>query len=410
MNRVVVTGGSVITPIGHDWPTIKKRLKQKKSGITRMDEWEKYKRLHTKLAAPVEWTPPDYPRKVTRGMGKVALMAVHASEMALKCAGLLDSPVLTNGDSGVSFGSSTGNVNALLDFYSMLTTNDIQGITATTYIRSMPQTCAVNIALFFGLTGRLLTSNTACTAGSLAIGLGFEAIKFGHQKVMVCGGAEELNPTGSAVFDTLYATSIKNDTPHLTPRPFDKDRDGLVIGEGAGTIILEELEHALQRKSHIYAELVGFGTNTDGKHITQPDKNTMEKAMREALKSAEIDPDQIAYVNGHGTATHHGDIAESHATYNCFQRAVPISTQKSYMGHTLGACGAIESWLAINMMNDNWFAPNLNLENVDPACAQIDYITGQGRVMEARYIMCNNFAFGGINTSLVFRRWGLEQS
>jgi 3-oxoacyl-[acyl-carrier-protein] synthase II len=405
INRVVVTGGSVITPIGHDWHTIEKQLKQKKSGIKRMAEWEKYKRLNTKLAAPIEWTTPEYPRKKTRGMGKVALIAVHSSEKALIDAGLVDSPILVKGESGVSYGSSTGNVDALLDFYSMLTTNDIQGITATTYIRSMPQTCAVNIAVFFGLTGRLLTSNTACTAGSLAIGLGFEAIKYGQQKVMICGGAEELNPTGSAVFDTLFATSVKNDTPQLTPRPFDKDRDGLVIGEGAGTIILEELNHALKRGVHIYAELVGFGTNTDGKHITQPDKRTMEIALRKALKSADLDPGQIDYVNGHGTATQHGDIAESHATYNCFKRSIPINSQKSYIGHTLGACGAIESWLAINMMNNNWFAPNINLDNVDPACAPLDYITGEGRAIEAQYIMCNNFAFGGINTSLIFRRW-----
>jgi len=404
-NRIVVTGGSVLTPIGHDWPTIEKNLRQKKSGIVRMDEWKKYRHLNTNLAAPIQWTQPEYSRKKTRGMGKVALMAVNSSERAIQHAGLLDSPELINGETGVSYGSSTGNVDALLDFYSMLTTNDIQGITATTYIRSMPQTCAVNIALFFGLTGRLLTSNTACTAGSLAIGLGFEAIKYGHQKIMVCGSAEELNPTGSAVFDTLYATSTRNDTPHLTPRPFDKDRDGLVIGEGAGTIILEELNHALERGAKIYAEIIGFGTNTDGNHITQPNKKTMEIAMRLALKNAGLDPSRIDYVNGHGTATQRGDIAESHATYNCFGRAIPINTQKGYIGHTLGACGAIESWLAINMMNNDWFAPNLNLDHVDPACAPLDYITGEGRDMHVTYLMCNNFAFGGINTSLIFRRW-----
>ncbi len=370
-----------------------------------MDEWKKYRHLNTNLAAPIQWTQPEYSRKKTRGMGKVALMAVNSSERAIQHAGLLDSPELINGETGVSYGSSTGNVDALLDFYSMLTTNDIQGITATTYIRSMPQTCAVNIALFFGLTGRLLTSNTACTAGSLAIGLGFEAIKYGHQKIMVCGSAEELNPTGSAVFDTLYATSTRNDTPHLTPRPFDKDRDGLVIGEGAGTIILEELNHALERGAKIYAEIIGFGTNTDGNHITQPNKKTMEIAMRLALKNAGLDPSRIDYVNGHGTATQRGDIAESHATYNCFGRAIPINTQKGYIGHTLGACGAIESWLAINMMNNDWFAPNLNLDHVDPACAPLDYITGEGRDMHVTYLMCNNFAFGGINTSLIFRRW-----
>jgi 3-oxoacyl-[acyl-carrier-protein] synthase II len=403
--RVVVTGGSAITPIGREWPAIEKNLREKKSGIKRMDEWDKYKHFNTRLGAPADWSAPEYPRKKIRGMGRVALLAVNSAETALLSAKLLNAAILTSGEAGVSYGSSTGSVDALLDFYSMLINNDVKGITATTYIRSMPQTCAVNIGVFFGLCGRLLTTNTACTAGSLAIGLGFEAIKFGQQRVMVCGGAEALNPTGAAVFDTLYATSTMNTTPHLTPRPFDKNRDGLVIGEGAGTLILEELDHAVNRGATIYAELVGFGTNTDGDHITQPNKRTMEIALRLALKSAELEPDQIDYVNGHGTATKHGDVAESHATYNCFRRAIPINTQKSYIGHTLGACGAIESWLAINMMNTNWFAPNLNLEEVDPACAPLDYITGSGREMKTRYIMCNNFAFGGINTSLIFRRW-----
>jgi 3-oxoacyl-[acyl-carrier-protein] synthase II len=263
----------------------------------------------------------------------------------------------------------------------------------------------VNIGVFFGLCGRLLTTNTACTAGSMPIGLGYEAIRFGIQEVMVCGGADELNPTSAAVFDTLFATSLRNDTPHLTPRPYDRDRDGLVIGEGAAALVLEELEHARARGARIYAEVVGFGTNTDGDHITQPNKATMEIALRLALESGGLAPEQIDYVNGHGTATAQGDVAESWATYNCFRRAVPISSQKSYTGHTLGACGAIEAWLAIRMMNAGWFAPNINLENVDPACAPLDYIVGEGRALEARYIMSNNFAFGGINTSLIFKRW-----
>ena len=403
--RVVVTGGSVITPIGEEWETIRARLVARRSGVVRMGEWDAYAHMNTRLAAPALFTDPGHPRKKTRGMGRVALMAVKTAEAAFADAGLLGDPVLQSGACGVSFGSSTGNVDALLDFYSMLTASDVQRITATTYIRSMPQTCAVNIGVFFGLKGRLLTTNTACTAGSLSIGLGYEAIRFGMQKVMVCGGAEELNPTSSAVFDTLFAASVRNDTPHLTPRPYDRDRDGLVIGEGAGALVLEELEHALSRGARIYAEVAGFGTNTDGDHITQPNKTTMEIALRLALESGGLRPDDIDYVDGHGTATVHGDVAESWATYNCFRRAVPISSQKSYTGHTLGACGAIEAWLAIRMMNCGWFAPNLNLENVDPACAPLDYIVGEGRVMNARCIMSNNFAFGGINTSLIFKRW-----
>jgi 3-oxoacyl-[acyl-carrier-protein] synthase II len=338
-------------------------------------------------------------------MGRVALMAVKSAETALAEAGLLGNSELQSGACGVSFGSSTGNVDALLDYYSMLVVNDVRRITATTYIRSMPQTCAVNIGIFFGLNGRLLTTNTACTSGSLSIGMGYEAIRFGMQKLMVCGGADELSPTSSAVFDTLFATSVRNASPHLTPRPYDRDRDGLVIGEGAGVLILEELEHAQERGARIYAEVAGFGTNTDGDHITQPNKTTMEIALRLALESGGISPDEVDYVDGHGTGTAYGDIAESWATYNCFRRPVPISSQKSYMGHTLGACGAIEAWLAIRMMESGWFAPNINLDNVDPDCAPLNYVTDRGLTLNARYVMSNNFAFGGINTSLIFKRW-----
>jgi 3-oxoacyl-[acyl-carrier-protein] synthase II len=263
----------------------------------------------------------------------------------------------------------------------------------------------VNISVLLGLTGRLITTNTACTAGSLSIGYAAEAIANGEQDVMIAGGAEELNPTCSAVFDVLFATSVKNDTPKITPSSYDRDRDGLVVGEGAGSIILEEYEHAKARGAHIYAELVGFGTNTDGNHLTNPKKETMQIALELAMKKAGIGPEQIGYVNGHGTATKSGDIAESQATFGAFKgRAVPISTLKTYIGHSLGACGGIEAWLSIMMMNRKWFAPNLNLKNVDPACAPLDYIVGEGREIDTEYVMSNNFAFGGINTSLIFKR------
>jgi 3-oxoacyl-[acyl-carrier-protein] synthase II len=221
---------------------------------------------------------------------------------------------------------------------------------------------------------------------------------------MLAGGAEELSEVDAAIFDTLFAASTKNDTPELTPRAYDKNRDGLVIGEGAGTLILEEYEHAKKRGAPIQAEIVGFGTNTDGTHITQPNRHTMGRAMQLALADANLSPDRIGYVNTHGTATVAGDIAESWATHDVFGPAVPASTLKSYIGHTLGACGAIEAWVSINMMNEGWFLPNLNLTDLDPECAPLDYIIAPGREIDTEYVMSNNFAFGGINTSLIFRR------
>lgn len=402
--RVVVTGGSCISPIGNDWDTVFARLKAEKNAVTYMAEWERYEKMNTRLAAPATFDDPGFPRKATRSMGRVGLMATATADKALKAAGFHGNPELKAGRCGVAFGSSMGSIDPLLDFFSMINTGDVQGISATTYIKSMPQTCAVNIGVYFGLTGRLITTNTACTAGSLSIGYAFEAIQNGLQDLMVAGGAEELNPTEAAVFDTLFAASTKNATPALTPAAYDKNRDGLVIGEGAGTLILEEYEHAKARGATIYAELVGFGTNTDGTHITQPNSATMAVAMRLALESAGISPDAVGYVNGHGTATQHGDVAESTATREVFGRRVPLSSLKSYVGHTLGACGAIEAWLSINMMNAGWFSPNLNLVDVDPACGDLDYLTSGGRSIDAEYIMSNNFAFGGINTSLIFKR------
>ena len=225
------------------------------------------------------------------------------------------------------------------------------------------------------------------------------------QTIMLAGGGEELCPTEAVVFDTLFATSTTNDTPEQTPRPFDKQRDGLVIGEGACTLILEELEHAQARGATIYAELVGFGTNSDGQHVTQPNAETMEVAIRLALKDAKLSPQDIGYISAHGTATDRGDIAETTATHAVFGANTPISSLKSYTGHTLGACGSLEAWTSIQMMNEGWFAPTLNLNEVDPECGELDYIKGDIRQLETQYVMSNNFAFGGINTSLIFKRW-----
>lgn len=407
MKRVVVTGMAMITPIGSNWQQVKGNLMSRKSGISYMDDWNIYEGLNTKLAGVIKdfAVPSHYGRKKIRSMGRVSLMATRATEIALEDAGLLGSAELKSGNTGVAYGSSSGSINATLDFYSMLKTNIVRGISATTYIQMMGHTTTVNIGLFFELTGRIIPTGSACTSGSLGVGYAYEAIKQGYQTMMVAGGGEELSASQAAVFDTLYATSTKNDTPNLTPRPFDRDRDGLVIGEGAATLILEEMEHAKARGATIYAEIVGFGTNSDGAHVTQPDSESMAKALSLALQDANLSSDAIGYVNAHGTSTQHGDIAESYATNKILGSKIPISSQKSYMGHTLGACGSIESVISIHMMNDNWYAPTINLDNIDSKCSDLDYIVSDGRIMENEYIMNNNFAFGGINTSLIFKRW-----
>jgi 3-oxoacyl-[acyl-carrier-protein] synthase II len=406
MKRVVVTGMAGFSPIGNDWETVQARLKAMQTGVTRMDDWDKYEGLNTRLGAPViDFETPGYSRKQLRSMGRVAQLGVRSTELALQQSGLLGAEILNSGLVGVSYGSSAGDMDAIADFGNMLLNYSSDGLNANSYIKMMGHTSPVNIGVFFGLQGRVLTTSSACTSGSQGIGFGYEAVKNGQQVIMLTGGCESLCATEAAVFDTLYATSVRNDEPHLSPRPFDKDRDGLVIGEGGGTLVLEELEHAQARGAKIYAEIVGFGTNSDGQHVTQPSAATMEKAMRLSLQSADLDASVIGYVSAHGTATDRGDIAESQATEKVFGNKTPISSLKSFTGHTLGACGALEAWFSIEMMNSNWFHPTANLEAVDPLCGDLDYLMHQGREIETNYVMSNNFAFGGINTSLIFKRW-----
>ncbi len=405
--RVAVTGMAGLSPLGGDWASVRAALLALRNAVRRMDAWSDYEGLLTRLGAPVapyELPATGYERKRTRSMGPVAQMAVRSTELALADAGLTGADCLTDGRTGVAYGSSAGTPSAICDFARMMINRDTEGVNANSYIKMMSHTTAVNISVYFGLTGRVYTTSSACTSGSQGIGYAYEAIRDGRASVMVAGGAEELCVSEAAVFDTLFATSTRNATPELVPRPYDAARDGLVLGEGAGTLILEEWEHALARGARIHAEIVGFGTNCDGAHVTQPQAATMARAMQLALTDAGLAPEAIGYVNGHGTATEQGDIAETHATEAVFGPRMTISSLKSYMGHTLGACGALESWLTIAMQREGWFAPTLNLATVDPRCGELDYIAGEPRKLDCEYAMNNNFAFGGINTSLIFRK------
>lgn len=406
--RVVVTGMSGITSLGSDWKTIRENMRRKKTGVKVMDEWKKIEGLNTLLGAPISnfQLPSHYTRKQTRAMGRVAKLATVATESALRDAGLLQrEDILRGGRTGIAYGSCSGSTKPLCDLAAINFEKKAGRVTATSYVQSMSHTCAVNAGIFFGLTGRVIPTSSACTSGSQAIGYAYETIQHGYQDVMIAGGSEELCVSQAAVFDTLYATSQRNDAPQKTPRPFDKDRDGLVIGEGAGTLILEEYEHAKARGADIYAEVIGFGTNCDAAHITQPSAETMKTALLLAISDAGILPADIDYVSAHGTATESGDIAESQATYQALGSDVPISSLKSYFGHTLGACGALEAWLGICMMRDKSFIPTINLDVVDPRCANLDYIQHEERALKkCDCIMSNNFAFGGVNTSLIFRK------
>lgn len=403
MRRVFVTGYGLITAFGKSWQDNKIALEKKENAVKIMNEWDKYSDLNTRLAAPIlNYThPKNWTRKQTRSMGRVSEFSVEASSMAFDMAKLGDE--IKDGRMGVASGSSTGSTDAVASMARLLLDGE-SDCNANTYIKMMPHTTAANIALFFGLKGRIIPTSSACTSASHAIGYSFEAIKYGLIDMMIAGGAEELCPSEAYVFDTLYATSTKNSTPNLTPCPFDKDRDGLVLGEGAGFLVLESEESVKKRGIVPIAEVVGFGSTSDGTHITQPNPNTMKEAMALALKSANLNPKDIKYINAHATATTLGDIAESKATNELFGENIAISSTKSYLGHTLGACGGIEAIFSIEMMRQNLFYPTINLKNIDEKCAKLNYLRDITNI-KTDYVMSNNFAFGGVNTSLIFKKY-----
>jgi len=406
--RVVVTGMAGLSPIGTEWKQIREALRSGRSGVQRIDDWDEIDGLRTRLGAPVSdfSVPADYPRKKIRSMGRVSLLSTRAAELALRDAALLEDPVIGSGRTGVSWGSSSGSPPALgvyaRQLFELKTT---RGIGANDYLQFMSHTTAANVAAFFGVRGRLIPTSSACTSGSQGIGYGYESIVYGKQDVMLTGGAEELARMDAAIFDVIYAASIRNDEPDQTPRPFDVARDGTVVGEGAGCLVLEELERARARGARIYAEIVGYATGCDGRHMTNPDPEGMEQVMRDGLADAGIDAGAVDYVNAHGTGTEAGDIAESHATRAVFGRGTPVSGLKGHLGHTLGACGALEAWMTIEMINEGWVAPNLNLSELDERCAELDYVLDTPRDLDVEIAVSNNFAFGGVNTSLVFKRW-----
>ncbi len=407
MRRVVITGFGVNSPIGNSDSEILESLRTQRHGIRRMPEWDHIPDLQTRIGGMVSGLDlmAYYPRRKRRTMGIVGLYAMHSAEQALAASGI--SPeMLATGRAGVAYGSTTGSSRALEEFCGPLFTQfTMRGLDGSAYLKFMTHTCAANLASTFGVKGRVLPVISACTSGSQSIGVAYEQIKFGRQDVMIAGGAEEMHYATAVTFDLLMATSIRyNDTPHLSPRPFDSARDGLVVGEGAGTVILEALEHAEARGAKILAEIVGFGTNCDGLHITAPSEDGMRGAMELALEDAHASASDVDYVNAHGTGTEIGDIAESQATHAVFKREVPISTMKGYTGHTLGACGAMEVAFCLIMMREGFLAANRNLVDVDPRCAKLGYLR-ENAAIAPRLIMTNNFAFGGVNTSLLLRRW-----
>lgn len=402
--RVVVTGMGAVSPLGSDLDVIEAGLREGRTGVRHMKDWAGVGHMLTRLAAPADAPELEkIPRKIARLMGRVSQLSTVATERALADA-KLSPEELASGNVGLAHGSTHGSSSANEEWVQKLfSTKGLLGLSATTYLKFMSHTTAANLALHFRIRGRMMTTCAACVSASQAIGYAYEAIKNGVLDVMVCGGAEELHFTHAGVFDVMHATSSRyNDEPDRSPRPFDKDRDGLVVGEGAGTFVLEEYERAKALGKTIHAEVLGFATNCDGGSITSSSRESMRICIDEALKDAGISAKDIGYVNAHATATDVGDIYESQATHDVFGDRVPVSSLKGHMGHTLGACGAIEAAASIRMMNRGFVAPTRNLENPDDRCAPLDYVMRTPREIKFDRFLANKFAFGGINTSLVF--------
>ncbi|MBE0583258.1 MAG: 3-oxoacyl-ACP synthase [Desulfofustis sp.] len=405
--RVVITACSAITPIGYRKEDIVDSLRSGRSGVRPLrDDGLLSGHIHSRVFGTVDY-PIDYEFKRVhrKTMGPVAYYACQVAGDVLAQSGLSEE-FITSGRLGVAFGSTHGSPTVQREIYKTFfgdLDNKFSSIGAVDYLRSMVHTTAVNITRMFGITGRVIASSTACTTSSQAIGFGYEMVKFGMQDAMICGGADEYDTTTVAVFDNLLACSVAyNDTPQRTPRPFDVARDGLVVGEGGGAVLLEEYESAKRRGAPILAEVIGFACNNNGGDLILPNLDGITATLRLSLENAGIGADQVDVVSAHATATKMGDVIEAQAIAAVYGNGPLVTGLKSYMGHTMGTCGVIELTLLLYMMEQGFVAPTLNLEEIDPRCSMIRHtrtVTEQPITIAA----VQNFAFGGVNTSLIVR-------
>ena len=405
MRRVVITGSGVISPLGNSVEDLMAGLAAEESSVRFMDHWSEYKGLGSLVAAPaILENEREIPRQSRRTMGRLSIFAVQSARQAVAESGVTDE-LMRSGRMGCVFGSTMGSAGSINDtFEIMLPDKNLNLLNSTKFFQSVSHTASMNVSQCLGVNGVVMATSSACASGLQALGTAFDLIRCGRQDIVLCGGAEELHPTVTGSFDILYATSTKyNDTPKQTPRPFDKDRDGLVCGEGAGTLVLEEYEHAQARGVKIIAEVIGYNTCGSGSHVSQSSSDAIERCLRGVLAESGLKPADVDYVNAHATATLNGDAEEAKAIAAIFGDKVPVSSLKGYMGHTLGASGPIELIASLGMMQEGVVYPTLNLENIDPACTGVQHV--QERLERPiDVVVKNSFAFGGINASVACRR------
>lgn len=411
LKRVVISGIGAISALGSDIDSFIKGIQEGRSGVKYMPEWRQYKGLRSLVGAPAELKNEKLiPRKNRRSMGRISIFAVQAAQEALADADL-DREMLPLGRMGCIFGSTMGGAESLSEtFEIMLPEKDLTRLTSMKFFQCVSHTAAMNIAQYFGLTGYVMATSAACASSLQALGTGYDLIRLGKQDIVLCGGAEEVHPTVTGSFDILFATSLKyNDEPQRTPRPFDSERDGLVCGEGSGAIVLEELEHALGRKAKIYAEVIGYHTCGSGIHVSQSDRKAMIFCLKQALADADIQPSDVDYINAHATATVHGDKEEAGAIREVFGDSLPVSSLKGYIGHTLGASGALELIASLDMMERRLVYATLNLDTISPDCQGI-YHVKEHLPWNINIMVKNCFAFGGINAALVCKKFNRKNT
>jgi 3-oxoacyl-[acyl-carrier-protein] synthase II len=399
--RVAITGVGLLCPIGNSVAEVTQALKKGLSGVRYMSEWDSHDDLNTRVGAPVcNFDERSIPREYRRSMGRLALIAAAAVEQAIADS-KLDANHLRSGRLGLSIGQTVGSPLALQTFFDTCRNEGFRGLKSTTFLQLMNHSASANIALRHGITGRVWAPASACASSSQAVGQGYETIRDGYQDAMICGGSEELHSTTAAVFDIVGGTSRAfNNSPEKTPRPFDKARDGLVVGEAAAVVVLEDWESARRRNAPIWGEVLGFATGCDGVHISAPAREGMARTMAEALKASGLTTKEIDYVNAHATGTPLGDATEAKAAADIYGDRIPISSTKGHTGHTLAACGSMEVIFCLTMMRHRFIAPTLNLTDVDPECSGLRHVREVEEKTLSR-VMSNNFAFGGVNTSLV---------
>jgi 3-oxoacyl-[acyl-carrier-protein] synthase II len=407
--RVVVTGVGVVSALGVGKAPFLENLLAGRSAVRRIERFDTTE-FPVKIAAEVrDFDPLDFiDKKMAKRMDRYALYGAAAAALALEDSGF---PVAKDPYAvGALIGSGVGGLDTFLEQTGVLLDKGPTRVSPFFIPMMIPNMASACASIILGLQGPVNATCTACAAGTNALGDAFSLVRRGDATAMLAGGAEAaVNQVGMAAFAALRALSTRNDEPERASRPFDAQRDGFVMGEGAGVLVLEELQHALERGAHIYAEMVGYGMTGDASHLTEPVETGVPAglAMLRALRDAGIDPSEVDYINAHGTSTPLGDAMETKAIkYALGPHAaqVMVSSNKSMFGHCLGAAGGLEAAATVLTMEAGKVAPTINLEYPDPEC-DLDYVPNVAREADVRVAMSNSFGFGGHNAAIVFRRW-----